>query len=227
MIRLGIVTGLASEARCLNAFSSAGKTQVICAGANSERAERAGRSLIALGCSGLLSFGMAGGLRPDLAPGVLIVPRQVRHLDSDTVSVDAAWRDRLLTILGSDIALDDGDIAGSERLLATPEDKRQSYQRTQATAVDMESLALGKVAQQAGLPFLVLRVIADPADRAPPLWSLNTVDAAGRIRILAAVRALLRHPADLPTALGLARDSRIALAVLRRVAMRAGPLFGF
>lgn len=225
MARLGIVTGLASEAGCLASLAAGGDAMVLCAGADGGRAGLAARQLIERGCGGLLSFGMAGGLDPDLAPGAVTLPRRVLDAAGHAVTVDEPWRDRLAALL-SGMAIGAGDIAGSTELVASVAAKQRLRQMTGAAAVDMESLALGKEARRAGIPFLVVRVIADPADRAPPPWAADTIDAAGRVRTLAALWALLRHPADLPTAMSLAGDSRAALAALRRVAAGAGPLFG-
>ena len=76
MKSLGIVTGLASEAACL------GKVQFCrVAGADAVRAGLAARALIAEGCLGLLSFGLAGGLDPNLEPGAVIVAAP-RHAPS-------------------------------------------------------------------------------------------------------------------------------------------------
>ncbi len=226
MARLGIVTGLASEMDCLAMLDSDGAAAVLCAGADSGRAERAAGRLIDLGCEGLLSFGMAGGLDPDLSPGAVLMPHRVLDADGEAIFVDGLWRVRLAGLLRAE-AIGDGEVAGSIELIADVAAKQRLRQQTRAAAVDMESVALGRVARRAGVPFLVLRVIADPAHRAPPLWTVKAVDEKGRIRISAALWALLRHPADLPTVLGLARDSRTALTALRRVAVSARPLFGF
>lgn len=225
MGRLGIVTGLASEMACLVWPKSANAAEICCAAADSGQAERAAGRLLDQGCDSLLSFGMAGGLAPDLKPGAVIIPQWVLSAEGDAFSVDEHWRARLAGLLRAE-TISGGDIVGSTELVASAAAKQQLRRQTWAAAVDMESLALGRVAHRAGIPFLVLRVIADPAHRAPPPWTMTTVGAEGCIRIPAALWALLRHPADLPTAMGLARDSRIALTALRRVAMSAGPLFG-
>jgi hypothetical protein len=45
----------------------------------------------------------------------------------------------------------------------------------------------------------------------------------GEVRLLAVARALLERPAELPALLRLGRQSRRALAALRRVVLLAGP----
>jgi adenosylhomocysteine nucleosidase len=225
MTRLGIVTGLADEADCLGSVLSGADVTVLCAGADSGRAERAACRLIDQGCEGLLSFGMAGGLDPGLVPGAVILPHRILDPDGGALAVAVDWRRRLADLMAS-MGPGEGDIAGSAELVDSPAAKRQLRLKTMAAAVDMESLALARAARQAGVPFLVLRVVADPAHRAPPPWAMAAVDSDGRVRPLVALRALIRRPADLPTAIGLARDNRIALAALRRVAVSVGPLFG-
>jgi hypothetical protein len=87
----------------------------------------------------------------------------------------------------------------------------------------MESHAVAEVAHAAGRPFLVLRAIADPADQALPRTTTVALGPGGEVRLLAVARALLERPAELPALLRLGRQSRRALAALRRVVLLAGP----
>ncbi len=57
-----------------------------------------------------------------------------------------------------------------------------------ALAIDMESAAVAEAAAEAGVPFLVLRVIADPADRAIPPVALHGVAPDGSRRPWAVLR---------------------------------------
>jgi adenosylhomocysteine nucleosidase len=60
-------------------------------------------------------------------------------------------------------------------------------------AVDMESFWLGRLAQQAGVPFLVVRAVSDTlAESLPSLEGL--VDDFGRARLTTLSRYLLHHP---------------------------------
>jgi len=197
---------------------------VACSGARPTRARAEAARLIAEGAVGLVSFGLAGGLSPALASGDLVLADAVVLPDGERIATDLAWRSRLsarIEIAGR--APHQAAVAGSDRLLATVAAKRALFAATGALAVDMESHAVAEVAHAAGRPFLVLRAIADPADQALPRAATVALGPGGEVRLLAVVRALLDRPAELPALLRLGRQSRRALAALRRVVLLAGP----
>jgi adenosylhomocysteine nucleosidase len=73
-------------------------------------------------------------------------------------------------------------------------------------------------AQAAGVPFLAVRAIADPATHDLPAFLPAITDAYGRPRLGRLARELLREPSALPGLLRLQRAFGRALATLRRVA---------
>ena len=119
---------------------------------------------IGRGCSGIISFGIAGGLAPDLAPGAWVVASGVvaAHRRYPT---DRDWARRLVHALGSAVH---ADIAGVDDPVAQPGDKRWLRDATASVAVDMESHIAAAAAEAHGLPFAACRVIIDPAHRSLP-----------------------------------------------------------
>lgn len=196
----GMVTGLRAEARLLR-----GRPLVACAGAEPEAAARV---LIAAGASGLMSIGLAGGLAPTLKPGSVVLATEVICGDR-RYPTDSVWHR---------LALRPGMVAAPLLTPAAPlltcADKAAAHAASGAAAVDMESGAVARVAAAAGLPFLALRAIADPAGRAVPAAAMRVVDGQGGLRAGAALRALLRHPLAM---LMLACETRRAMAALRMV----------
>ena len=63
---VGVVTGLTRESACFDQFNPEKRPDVRCSGADSLRAAECAMALIAGGCQGLVSFGLAGGLSPDV-----------------------------------------------------------------------------------------------------------------------------------------------------------------
>ena len=61
-----VVTGMAFEARIAR-----GEGVEVVYAARADLLERALNAAVARGCSGIVSFGTAGGLSPDLEPGAL------------------------------------------------------------------------------------------------------------------------------------------------------------
>ncbi len=118
-------------------------------------------------------------------------------------------------------------MAGSATIVATADAKHALGLETSAVAVDMESHAVGRAAEEGGVPFLVVRVVADPVSRAIPEWLLGSIGEDGGTRYGAVLSGLVGHPWDLPALIGLAGNNKKAMAALRRVAGLAGPLFRF
>jgi adenosylhomocysteine nucleosidase len=224
MPMLGVVCGLKSEAACL-----AGLAAVVVrpTGARPAAAARLSWVLLAGGCTALVSFGTAGGLAPDLAPGTLVLAGAVVDGTGRRFAADADAAARLAAAAGDrGLAARTGAVAGVARPLLTPAAKDAWQRTTGAIAVDMESLAVAAVATEAGVPFVVVRAVADPADRAVPAWVMGCIAADGSSRAGPVLARLARHPADVASLIRLAREARAAMATLRRVApLLALPLF--
>ena len=169
-----------------------------------------------------MSFGIAGGLDPALSPGRVIVATAVIDGQGGQLDCHGAWRDELTAALASLSPLA-ARLAGRDGAIVTVAEKALLHAPHGAAAVDMESHAVARVAARAGLPFAAVRAIADPADRALPGAALAGFGEHGELRLAPVIGELLRHPAQLPALLGVARDSRKAMAALRRC---AGLLFG-
>jgi len=214
----GAVTGLAAEAEIAR---QAGL--VAAAGAGTpEGTERAIRSLIEQGVPGLVSFGIAGGLAPNLASGTLIAPAAVRGLDDEAHWVDVEWHARLTrAAYAAGVSLVVGGILGAERIAASTAEKARLHAATHAIAVDLESHRVARAAERARLPFLVFRVIADTAGRDLPPAALVPLTNSGHpsVRVLG---SLMAKPRQIPAVLTLARETRAALEALRRAAVALG-----
>jgi len=214
---IGVVTGLRAESRLVTGCA------VACGGGDPDRAEALARRLLVDGAEGLVSFGIAGGLRDDLRPGTLVVGEWV--VTGETVlACDEAWSLRLLGQLPGSIG---GTVVGARQVVTTPAAKRRLARRWQAVAVDLESAAVARACAQAGKPFAVLRAVADPAEREIPAPALAGLDPRGRMRPGAVAARLLRQPRDLLGLVRLGWDTRTALTALGRAARVLGPSLGF
>lgn len=210
---LGFVTGLASEAECLTALVGHANVQI--AGMGFGNAERCARALIAIGRSPLVSFGLAGGLAADLKPGAIVIADTVITPDGYAYPTDASLTARLLAALPNAVRR---PIAGSDTILATVDDKALLHQRTKASAVDMESHQIARVAHREGVGFIAVRAIADPSDAALPQIALSAVGADGKPDIARVLAGLARCPWELPGLIRLGGYSRKAHEALRGVA---------
>ena len=224
MTSLGVVAGMAVEARCLPRPSAGDALEVACSGGDAARAAAAAERLVSKGARALLSFGVAGGLDPALGPGALIVAETVIAPDGTRQSTDSAWRAALLADLAP-MGPVGGALVGSDRLISSVGAKRALFEATGASAVDMESHAVARVAAASGVPFAVLRAVADPAGRALPGAARAGLGTDGRVRVASVLLSLARRPWEMPGVFALALDTRRALRALRRGAEVAA-LFG-
>jgi adenosylhomocysteine nucleosidase len=91
----------------------------------------------------------------------------------------------------------------------------------------MESHIAAELAARHGLPFAVLRVIADPVERQLSPAALVGMRPDGEIDIAAVITSLARNPTQLRALMGLAFDTRRAFAELLRCQDLLGPRLGF
>jgi adenosylhomocysteine nucleosidase len=218
------VAGFRAEARCLRGLDIG----VACSGGSAERARSEAQRLVAEGAVALVSFGLAGGLAPELRPGDLLLSEVVRSAGGASWRVDPVWRECVhARLTRGGLAPEAGALVGSDRVVATISDKRALLEAVGALAVDMESHGVAAVANEAGIPFLVLRAVGDPADQVVPQVALEALRPDGGIRIRATFGGLLREPREVIALLRLARQSARALAALRRGARLAAPRLGF
>jgi adenosylhomocysteine nucleosidase len=108
------------------------------------------------------------------------------------------------------------EMAGADAPVAEAVSKNALFAATGAVAVDMESVIVARAAQRHGLPFAILRVVADPAHRSLPSAALVAMRADGEVDVSAVFSALSRNPGQLPTLARLAVDARRAFSALAR-----------
>jgi len=141
----------------------------------------------------LIVVGFSGGLSPALAPGSLVVSRQVLDGSTPAPSPDPALVDELA---GQDGALA-GTIVTSERLLWTSQSKAAVWStipQHSPAAVDLETAAIASEASSRGVPYVAIRAVSDPAEESLPIDFNHYLDATGRIDRLKVVGQAARRP---------------------------------
>jgi hopanoid-associated phosphorylase len=178
---------------------------------------------IARGASGVISFGIAGGLAPSLAAGHCIVASGVRH-GEDVIATDPAWSRNLLAAIPEALH---AEIAGADTVLMNPAHKGEVHARTGAVAVDMESHIAAKVAQAHRLPFAACRIIIDAAHRTLPPAAAVGLREDGTTDVAAVFRSIMREPRQLPDLVRTALDARVAWRALYTARGQLGAGLGF
>jgi hopanoid-associated phosphorylase len=175
------------------------------------------------GCSGIVSFGIAGGLDPKLAAGAHVVASTVIGPDGP-VATDARWSQALMKARPDAVH---APVLGVDEPLMGPFGKLRKFHRTGAVAVDMESHIAADVATRHGLPFAVFRVVADPAHLRVPRAALHGMRADGTLDRMAVMRAMLRAPAEIRGMIAVARHTAVARLALTRAHRNLARGFGF
>src|SRR5262249_6953361 len=214
-----VVSGLLAEARIARGQG----VHAIAGGGNAARLANDIDRVIAYGAGGLLSFGIAGGLEPGLAPGRVIIPSVVVN-GEEQFTTDEGWTERLWAAQPDSVAR---AVAGTNAPVASLSAKKALRAATNAAAADMESHIVARAAARAGLPFAVLRVIADPAERELPDAVIAGMRNDGGPDVRALVHSLAQNPAQFGALLRVVADAGRAIVALGRCKRALGPQLGF
>jgi adenosylhomocysteine nucleosidase len=191
-------------------------------GMGPRRAGVASRTLLEKGATALLSWGSAGALTSKLSPGSLILPNTVIASDQALYHVDAAWHNRLCSRLEGHVDFHTEPMVESTMVVCTPAEKAILFRETGAIGVDMESAAVATVAQEEGIPFMVVRAVADAMDITIPKSTLNAFDEFGQLNLLKLIQGFVQHPTELFALVRIARNHRAAQRTLAAVARLTG-----
>jgi adenosylhomocysteine nucleosidase len=200
-------TGLAAEARIAR---RAGLPAVVGAGNHRRTVKVVEEAASAAEC--LVSFGIAGALAPNLKPGDIILSTEVIDKDHRWLTGESLLP--RIPELVEQIGAIEGPVLGAQMVVATKADKLRAWQETGAIAVDLESVVVARAAAALGIPFLVLRAIADPATRALPPAALLPLADDGTPDVRRVLASVMRRPQQLPTLLAVAREALQALEAL-------------
>lgn len=169
--------------------------------------------------SGIISFGMAGALAPDLRLGDWVIGSRVGAHECDQPWLDALSR-RL-----PDARI--GPIHADGKLIADPAEKANLHCASGSLAADMESHVVARVAAEAGLPFAVLRCVSDEAAAALPPAIAVAMKPDGGLALGAVLGSILRQPGQLPHLLHTVAGFNRAYGALGEGARRAGARLAF
>jgi adenosylhomocysteine nucleosidase len=226
--RLGIVAALAAESRPLGAAakpraSLADGTLVAVSGMGPAAATQGAYDLIEAGATALMSWGLAGGLDPALHAGTVVLPHEVISSEGLRFPVALHWHAQLTAAVGTAYPLSTGSLLSSRAPLISPAEKRDAFRALAAVAVDMESIAVARVASSQRLPFIAVRVIVDTAEDSLPASLARATTSTGTVRIGRMIGGLLRAPSELGAFIRLLARYRAARRTLVAVA-RCGAL---
>ena len=223
---LGTLTSKRIDKGCCVFISD--KVLVAHSGAGIDNARRAAEQLISKGVTHLISWGCAAALDASLKPGDLTLADTLIDSQNTKLDLDSPWR-RLTAahLQSSSIAVHNGRLAESPSIVSSSRDKKLLQSKTGAIALDMESVAIAKVAQQKNLPFLAIRAIVDPVHMNLPKAVTHSLNDQGDVVLGKLLLYLLTHPLELPGLINLGIYFKKAKSKLEIVAQQLDTIVRF
>jgi adenosylhomocysteine nucleosidase len=189
-------------------------------GAGANNAQTASELLIEHGATRLISWGCAAALSSTLNPGDLVLPDTLIDVDGIQIGIDPDWHGYTKNLLSTTLEVHTGSLAESKSIVSTSQDKKQQHTQTGAIALDMESIAIAKVARQHKLPFLAIRAIADPVNMDLPRAINHSLSNEGDIVLSKLLLFIALHPTELPGLIKLGLHFNAAKNTLKLVAQQ-------
>jgi hypothetical protein len=168
------------------------------------------------------NIGLSGGTVGPLTAGDVVVVRKIIGQNPQGEQVCYETDDALAGELAEKIKLSglrihEGSVACVSGPVLTSRVKAELGRQTGSLAVDMESAAVAKAAEELRKPFFCLRVICDPLHRSLHEALLVGVDDRGNSRPGRLALALLQRPSLLNSFLAMLRDYNQAAKTLARL----------
>jgi hypothetical protein len=161
-------------------------------------------------CRGIVSFGVAGGLSPDLRSGDIVVGSEIVG-SNGSIATDDVWSAWLLSTIPTAVY---GPIAGVDFPVSACASRSELQFRSGALVVDMESHLIARLAAANAMRFVALRVVIDAAGRDVPPTALACVSMDGETSRWRLSRLLLGRPSDTLDIIRLSADWRLARKAL-------------
>ena len=192
-------------------LGKAGGQQVILvqSGVGSRKAERATSLLLESYSPDLIiSAGYTGALKPHLGVAELVIAQDIYEKDLEdkegnepgqTIRLSVRIEDNIVSFtrqLAEEVGLryHGGHLMTSAKVFPDPASKRLLGQEHSLVAVDMETAAVGRVAENCGIPFLSIRSVLDPLDLKIDLPWEHFIDRGGEVKFGYKVVYLLKQP---------------------------------
>jgi adenosylhomocysteine nucleosidase len=169
----------------------------------------------------VISCGFAGALDPSLAPGDLVLASTVSDDSGDSIAVPERLRRAARLALARTGRLIEGDLLTTTEVAATVDEKCALFQPGRR-AVDLESWPAARAAQQAGVPWLALRVVVDPLGADLPQFARDP----HANYLVPALRHALGGPSAIVQLAQLGLRARRARRSLENVLVQLGTVIG-
>ncbi len=196
-------------------------------GAGGKNAQAAAKLLVAKGASALISWGCAAGLAASLKSGQLVLADALLDSERQRIPMNLRWQQHTATVLAKTLSVQTGCLIESKELVSCAQHKKQLHTTTNAAILDMESVAVAKVALHYQLPFLAIRAVADPVSMNLPKAVQHALNAQGDIELSKLGWFLIFHPGEIIGLIKLGLHFSTAKKTLAQVAAQLDAIINF
>jgi nucleoside phosphorylase len=121
------------------------------------------------------------------------------------------WRQAIEAASEAGLPLFQGSSLTVDRVIGTPVAKKAAHSQYQVDTVNMEDYWAAEAAAEAGVPFLAVRAVLDPAHQGLPSYLIGLSEQQDQV-----MRRILTRPWRVPALLRLARQAKAAQGSLTR-----------
>jgi adenosylhomocysteine nucleosidase len=166
------------------------------------------------GSSAVIGAGVCGSISAGLSPGEILVSSRILDDSGEAPAPSAGLVSRAVAAGASPATF----VTVSKPLVSSNE-KREAAERLRsggpvAAAVDMESAAWARAATRLGVPYVILRAVADTFEESLPSFLADCVDGSGSIDRARVARLAAVRPESWPSLLAMRARVRAASAGL-------------
>ncbi|PIR21322.1 MAG: hypothetical protein COV45_00830 [Deltaproteobacteria bacterium CG11_big_fil_rev_8_21_14_0_20_47_16] len=144
----------------------------------------------------MLVIGYAGGTQPQLHLGDIVIPERIVDAETrETFEIANPLADLAVkTCEGLNMHCHRGTSVGVSTTIELPQEKAYLGTQFEANSIEMEGVVPARIAQERGIPMVMVRAIVDPLDMALPSFP-DPVVASGVVRPGLLIAHLLSNPA--------------------------------
>jgi adenosylhomocysteine nucleosidase len=176
-------------------------------------------------CTGIISFGLCGGLWTGAQIGQAFVYYAIKIPSiAQPIFCDEGWRQRLfdLTHYYECKCCSSGEFNTAN----TIEERATLYTQTDCKVIDDETFAVAQVAQARKIPFIGLRVVSDGAEDNLPPAVIDALNSNGSFNLWNVAESVVTDPAQISALIKTAGEYEKSKAELRTAAIQLGPTWG-
>ena len=184
----------------------------------------------------LISAGVAGGIRPGLSVGDMVIAESVGYskqgdYDSDELQLESNFVCKkeivqLARQISNELESKShfGNLLTVDKVISQASTKRKIGEQNSFLAVEMESAAVAEVAHEKGVGFAAIRSISDDIDDDLQLDYDNIISDEGKVKTASIALGVLKNPKSLALLSRLNKQTKIASKSLAHFISKLVPL---